>query len=67
MGLGEAAMLKITQIDDGLKRTFKLEGKLLEPWIEEVRNACGSLNGRLPRRASISPGSPSPTRRERNC
>ena len=34
-------MLKITEIarnDSG--RTFKLEGKLLGPWVDEVRNVC---------------------------
>jgi ABC-type transporter Mla MlaB component len=34
-------VLKITQID-GLDstQTFKLEGKLLEPWVAEVLNVC---------------------------
>ena len=34
-------MLKITETarnDSG--RTFKLEGKLLGPWVDELRNAC---------------------------
>jgi hypothetical protein len=34
-------VLKITEIarnDSG--RTFKLEGKLLGPWVDEVRNVC---------------------------
>ena len=34
-------MLKITEIarnDSG--RTFKLEGKLLGPWVDELRNVC---------------------------
>ena len=34
-------MLKITEIarnDSG--RTFKLEGKLLGPWVDELRNIC---------------------------
>ena len=34
-------MLKITEIarsDAG--RTFKLEGKLLGPWVDELRNVC---------------------------
>jgi hypothetical protein len=34
-------VLKITEIaqtDSG--RTFKLEGKLLGPWVDELRNVC---------------------------
>ena len=34
-------MLKITEIarnDSG--RSFKLEGKLLGPWVDELRNVC---------------------------
>ena len=34
-------MLKISEIarnDSG--RTFKLEGKLLGPWVDELRNVC---------------------------
>ncbi len=34
-------VLRITEIaqnDSG--RTFKLEGKLLGPWVDELRNAC---------------------------
>jgi hypothetical protein len=41
-------MLKITEIvgaDSG--RTFKLEGKLLGPWVDELRNACVSPLDRL--------------------
>ena len=41
-------MLKITEIarnDSG--RTFKLEGKLLGPWVDELRNVCGQPIGRL--------------------
>ena len=41
-------MLKITEIaqnDSG--RTFKLEGKLLGPWVDELRNVCGQPLGRL--------------------
>ncbi len=36
-------MLKITPITghDGIP-TFKLEGKLLEPWVEELARICGS-------------------------
>jgi hypothetical protein len=37
----ERDVLKITEIgrnDSG--RTFKLEGKLLGPWVDELRNVC---------------------------
>ena len=41
-------MLKITEMaqnDSG--RTFKLEGKLLGPWVDELRNACTQPLARL--------------------
>ena len=41
-------MLKITETarnESG--RTFKLEGKLLGPWVDELRNVCGQPIGRL--------------------
>jgi hypothetical protein len=42
-----SSMLKITQIDgQDSTQTFKLEGKLLEPWVTEVRNVCTPRNGR---------------------
>jgi ABC-type transporter Mla MlaB component len=35
-------MLIITRSDrSDLTRTLKLEGKLLEPWIGELKSACG--------------------------
>jgi len=34
------AMLRITTIRHGLQTVLKLEGKMLEPWIEEFRGAC---------------------------
>ena len=40
-------MLKISEIarnDSG--RTFKLEGKLLGPWVDELRNVCTELLNR---------------------
>ena len=40
-------MLKITRVerpDSAL--TFKLEGRLLEPWVAEVRDVCTSRDGR---------------------
>jgi ABC-type transporter Mla MlaB component len=43
-------MLKITRIDgQDSTETFKLEGKLLEPWVAEVLKVCASLDGRLSR------------------
>jgi hypothetical protein len=41
-------VLKITEIarnDSG--RTFKLEGKLLGPWVDELRNVCTQPLDRL--------------------
>jgi ABC-type transporter Mla MlaB component len=36
-------MLRITTIENGdSPTTLKLEGKLLEPWIAELRNACSA-------------------------
>jgi anti-anti-sigma regulatory factor len=43
-------MLKITRVerpDSAL--TFKLEGRLLEPWVAEVRDVCTSRDGRAGR------------------
>jgi anti-anti-sigma regulatory factor len=40
-------MLKITRIDgQDSTQTFKLEGKLLEPWVAEVLNVCLARDGR---------------------
>ncbi len=37
-------MLMITRSEGSdLTRTFKLEGKLLEPWIGELESACGEF------------------------
>ncbi len=33
-------MLRITTVRRGLQTILKLEGKLLEPWIEEFHAAC---------------------------
>jgi hypothetical protein len=43
-------MLKITRIDgpDSMV-TFKLEGKLLEPWVAEVLKVCTSPEGQAGR------------------
>jgi hypothetical protein len=36
-------MLRLTRIADASSaQMIRLEGKLLEPWIEEVRRACAS-------------------------
>ena len=36
-------MLRITRIADTQpSQTIKLEGKLLKPWVDEVRKACAS-------------------------
>jgi hypothetical protein len=45
-------MLKITQIDgQDSTQTFKLEGKLLAPWVAEVRTVCTLHDGRSRRRS----------------
>jgi anti-anti-sigma regulatory factor len=47
-----SAMLKITQIDGpGSAQTFKLEGKLLEPWVGEVLHLCTSHDSGSRRRS----------------
>lgn len=38
-------MLRITRLADDSAQTLKLEGKLLEPWVEVVRRACGPGRG----------------------
>jgi hypothetical protein len=39
----EFLMLRLTRIADADQTpTIKLEGKLLEPWVDEVRNACAA-------------------------
>jgi ABC-type transporter Mla MlaB component len=32
-------MLKITALDNGEQRTLVLEGKLVEPWVTELKNS----------------------------
>ena len=42
----EPAVLKITRVDDGASDsipTLKLEGKLLGPWVDELRRVCEGL------------------------
>jgi ABC-type transporter Mla MlaB component len=36
-------MLRITQVHDVRGPQLKLEGKLLAPWIDELRSACDQL------------------------
>ena len=41
-----SAMLRIARVDDGASnsiRTLKLEGKLLGPWVDELRRTCEEL------------------------
>ena len=43
----EPAVLKITRVDDGASdsiSTLKLEGKLLGPWVDELRRVCEELH-----------------------
>ena len=43
----EPAVLKITRVDDGASDsipTLKLEGKLLGPWVDELRRVCEELH-----------------------
>ena len=41
-------MLKITETArNDSSRSFKLEGKLLGPWVDELRNACTQALERL--------------------
>ena len=39
-------MLRITTVYDGLQTVLKLEGKLLEPWIEELYGAWALAEAR---------------------
>jgi ABC-type transporter Mla MlaB component len=40
-------MLKITRLSrKGRRRTLKLEGQLLEPWVSTVRDACTQVDPR---------------------
>jgi hypothetical protein len=46
-------MLRLTRIPDAhAVEIIKLEGKLVEPWVEEVRGACPASGG--PRRLDLS-------------
>jgi ABC-type transporter Mla MlaB component len=38
-----SAMLRITQVNDVRGPQLKLEGKLLTPWVDELRSACEQL------------------------
>lgn len=40
-------MVRITPVDDGGgRRVLKVEGKLIGPWVEELRRAVGEAAGR---------------------
>lgn len=43
---GEPAVLKITRVDGASDSipTLKLEGKLLGPWVDELRRVCEELH-----------------------
>lgn len=48
-------MLRITRTTDGNAVTFKLEGKLLAAWREEVRRSCAQVPaGRWRKRLDLS-------------
>jgi hypothetical protein len=49
-------MLRITPVAAaGPARVFRLEGKLLAPWVEEVRRTCGpDTGGAAPCRLDLS-------------
>ena len=38
-------MLKISIIENGTRRQVILEGKLVKPWTDELRNVCKSNEG----------------------
>ncbi len=43
----EPAVLKITRVDEGASDsipTLKLEGKLIGPWVDELRRVCEELH-----------------------
>jgi hypothetical protein len=43
-------MLRVTTIHENQHATLKLEGKLLEPWLDELHSACArakDVSGRL--------------------
>jgi hypothetical protein len=47
-------VLKITQLfSRGRGLTIKLEGELLGPWVDSVRDAC-AVRGRRPRRLDLA-------------
>jgi uncharacterized protein YqfA (UPF0365 family) len=43
----KAIMLRITSISDAEGQRLKLEGKLLGPWVEELRIHCASISAQL--------------------
>jgi hypothetical protein len=42
--LGKEPMLKISIIDDHTQRRLIVEGKLVGPWVAELRGACENAN-----------------------
>ena len=46
-------MLKVSVIDSRTERRLVLEGKLIAPWVAEVRTGCKAANGELEGRASV--------------
>lgn len=42
-------MLRITPLHDSRGPGLRLEGKLLGPWIDELRTACAGLADQTPR------------------
>ena len=46
-------MLKISVIDRRTERRLVLEGKLIAPWVAELRNAWRAANGQIGRSALV--------------
>jgi hypothetical protein len=42
----EVCMLRITRTDSITAATFRLEGKLLEPWLDELKTGLAEVDGR---------------------
>jgi hypothetical protein len=48
-----SSMLRISVIDDRTERRFVLEGKLIPPWVAELRTAWKAANGEIEGRALV--------------
>ena len=46
-------MLRISVIDNRTERRFVLEGKLIAPWVAELRTAWKAANGEIEGRALV--------------